>query len=61
MVKIRAKKIENIAEYIPEQELDSGSLDSKLLVLGWGSTYGVIKTAVSELNAEGLDIAHLHS
>lgn len=60
MVKIRAKKIENIAEYIPEQELDSGSLDSKLLVLGWGSTYGVIKTAVSELNAEGLDIAHLH-
>ena len=30
------------------------------MVLGWGSTHGAIKTAVLELLAEGLDVAHIH-
>ena len=58
MVKIRAEKVAKIAEYIPSQELDSGSGNSKLLVVGWGSTYGAIKTVVRELAIEGVDIAH---
>ena len=60
MVKIRAEKVDRIADFIPLQELDSGSEKSKLLVLGWGSTYGAIKTVVKELAAEGIDIAHAH-
>jgi 2-oxoglutarate ferredoxin oxidoreductase subunit alpha len=60
MVKIRQEKIDKIAEYIPEQKLDSGPEKGKLLVLGWGSTYGAIKTAVRELQAEGHALAHAH-
>ena len=58
MVKVRAQKVDEIANHIPLQNLDSGSENSKLLVLGWGSTYGSIKTVVKELTAEGIDIAH---
>ena len=39
MVKIRAAKVDKIADYIPPQELESGSENSKLLVVGWGSTF----------------------
>jgi 2-oxoglutarate ferredoxin oxidoreductase subunit alpha len=53
MVKIREEKVEKIADYIPEQTLDSGPEKGKLLVLGWGSTYGAIKSAVHELQADG--------
>ena len=60
MVKIRAEKINKIADYIPPQELEIGSENSDLLVLGWGSTYGAIKTATRELSKEGFDIAHVH-
>ena len=60
MVKIRAEKVANIANYIPLQEFDSGSEKSKLLVLGWGSTYGSIKTVVRDLATEGVDVAHAH-
>lgn len=60
MVKIRAEKVNKIADYIPAQVLDSGTKKSELLVVGWGSTYGVIKTVVKELANEGIDIAHTH-
>ena len=58
MVKIRAAKVDKIADYIPLQELESGSENSKLIVVGWGSTYGAIKTAVRDLASEGVDVAH---
>ena len=58
MVKIRAAKVDKIADYIPLQELESGSENSKLIVVGWGSTYGAIKTAVRDLASEGIDVAH---
>ena len=60
MVKIRAAKVDKIADYIPPQELESGSENSKLLVVGWGSTFGAIKTVVRELALEGVDVAHTH-
>ena len=53
MVKIRQEKVDKIADYIPEQKLDNGPEKGKVLVLGWGSTYGAIKSAVTELLAEG--------
>ena len=60
MVKIRQEKVDKIAEYIPEQKLDSGPEKGQLLVLGWGSTYGAIKSAVSELQAHGYAVSHAH-
>ncbi len=60
MVKIRQEKIEKIADYIPEQKLDSGAEKGKLLVIGWGSTYGSIKSACAQLQAQGASISHAH-
>lgn len=60
MVKLRAEKIERIADYVPLQTIDNGPAKGKLLILGWGSTYGSIKTAVIEALAEGYDVAHAH-
>ena len=60
MVKIRQEKVDKIADYIPEQKLDSGPEKGKLLVLGWGSTYGSIKSAVTVLQDEGHPVSHAH-
>ncbi|HMG83559.1 MAG TPA: 2-oxoacid:acceptor oxidoreductase subunit alpha [Ferruginibacter sp.] len=60
MVKTRQAKIDNIADYIPEQTLDSGKAKGKVLVLGWGSTYGAIKSAVKDLQNEGKEVSHAH-
>ena len=60
MVKIRQQKVEKIADYIPEQKIDTGPSKGKILVLGWGSTYGAIKTAVQELISEGHAVSHVH-
>jgi len=60
MVKVREEKVEKIAQYIPEQKLDSGRAKGKVLILGWGSTYGAIKSAVHELLNEGYAVAHAH-
>lgn len=60
MVNLRQQKVDKIAQYIPEQKLDSGPEKGKVLVLGWGSTYGAIKSAVLELQAEGHAVSHAH-
>ncbi|HXO75819.1 MAG TPA: 2-oxoacid:acceptor oxidoreductase subunit alpha, partial [Puia sp.] len=60
MVKIREEKIARIADHIPPQHLDSGPDKGDLLVLGWGSTYGSIKSAVSQFQREGFSVAHAH-
>ena len=60
MVKIRQEKVDKIAFNIPEQSLDNGPEEGDVLVLGWGSTYGVIKTAVEELLLQGHSVAHAH-
>lgn len=60
MVKLRQEKVDRIADHIPEQKLDSGPEKGKILVLGWGSTYGAIKSAVAEMQAKGHSISHAH-
>ncbi len=60
MVKTRQAKVDKIADHIPLQSIDNGPEKGKLLVLGWGSTFGAIKSAVSELLAEGKSVAHAH-
>ena len=60
MVKTRQAKVDMIANYIPDQHLDSGADKGKVLVLGWGSTYGAIKSACTELQKEGHAVSHAH-
>lgn len=60
MTKLRAEKIARIAESIPLQTIDKGPEKGDLLILGWGSSYGAIKTAVEQALAEGLSVAHAH-
>jgi 2-oxoglutarate ferredoxin oxidoreductase subunit alpha len=60
MVKTRQAKVDKIADYIPLQTIECGPEKGKVLVLGWGSTFGAIKSAVMELNAQGNAVAHAH-
>ncbi len=60
MVQLREEKVEKIADYIPEQTIDSGAPSGKVLVIGWGSTYGSIKSAVMQLQAQGKSVSHVH-
>ncbi len=60
MVKTRQAKVDMIANYIPEQTLDSGADKGKVLVLGWGSTYGAIKSACAQLQNDGKAVSHAH-
>jgi 2-oxoglutarate ferredoxin oxidoreductase subunit alpha len=60
MVKLREEKVERIAESIPLQKIESGPSKGKILVLGWGSTYGAIQSAVNHLLNDGYEVAHAH-
>jgi len=59
MVKLRAKKVRNIANDIPDLEV-MGEPSGKLLVLGWGSTYGTITSAVENQRAKGRKVSQAH-
>ncbi len=59
MINLRAEKINRIANYIPEAVVE-GPSTGKLLVLGWGGTYGAIYEAVRNLRAENKTVAHTH-
>jgi 2-oxoglutarate ferredoxin oxidoreductase subunit alpha len=59
MVKIRQEKVDRIANYLPLAKVD-GDEKGDLLVVGWGGTYGAIKTAVEEKRRQGKSVSHLH-
>ncbi len=60
MSQVRATKIANIAKFVPEQKIGLGDDHGKLLVLGWGSTYGAIREAVRNCRDRGLSVSHAH-
>jgi 2-oxoglutarate ferredoxin oxidoreductase subunit alpha len=60
MIKMRAAKVEKVADYMPLQKIEVGAEKGKILVLGWGSTYGSIKSTVLDLIEEGYSISHAH-
>jgi len=60
MVRLRDAKVEKIADYIPAQAMEVGPDKGKLLVLGWGSTQGAIKSAVIKARNKGYDVSHAH-
>ena len=49
-----------IAADIPELAVDDPDGDAKLLVIGWGSTYGPIVAAVRRARKQGVRVAHAH-
>jgi 2-oxoglutarate ferredoxin oxidoreductase subunit alpha len=59
MVAYRAEKVERIANDIPDVEV-IGEPEGGLLVLGWGSTYGAILTAVQRAQAGGMPVSCAH-
>jgi 2-oxoglutarate ferredoxin oxidoreductase subunit alpha len=59
MVDLRASKIERIAADIPDL-VTHGPERGDLLVLGWGSTYGAIRTAVERVRTRGGSVASAH-
>ena len=59
MVKLRQEKLDRIANYIPDLEIE-GNADADVLAIGWGGTFGHLYSAISELNKEGNKIALAH-
>ena len=64
MVRTRAAKVERIADSIPPLQVDDPSArdgqGARVLVLGWGSTYGPIGAAVRQVRDAGLKVAQAH-
>jgi len=59
MTDLRAEKIARIADHLPPVELALGKDKGKVLVVGWGSTYGAIHGAVNELIKDGVEVSHI--
>lgn len=59
MVDLRAEKVERIADTLPLAEVE-GDSQGDVLVVSWGGTYGVIKTAVQNMRSRGVSVSHLH-
>lgn len=60
MTKVRAEKIQRIADDVPLQTVEDGETTGKICVLGWGSTYGPISRAVANMRAQGFAVSHAH-
>ncbi|MEA3505364.1 MAG: 2-oxoacid:acceptor oxidoreductase subunit alpha, partial [Bacteroidota bacterium] len=59
MTDLREKKVQKVADYIPEQTI-FGKSEGDVLVVSWGSTKGAVLSAVHELQIEGESISHAH-
>jgi 2-oxoglutarate/2-oxoacid ferredoxin oxidoreductase subunit alpha len=59
MVRLRAQKIKNIENDIPDLKVD-GDVDADLLVIGWGGTFGSITEAVNRVRKDGKKVAQAH-
>ncbi len=60
MVRTRQAKVDRIADSLPPTEVDDPSGRAKVLVLGWGSTYGPIGAGVRRVRKAGYDVAQAH-
>lgn len=59
MVKLRAEKVQRVADFIPDQKV-YGDKEGDLLVVGWGGTLGELRSAVDELREQGKSVSHCH-
>ena len=58
MVEKRARKFQNVIDDVPPPELE-GEKSADVTLIGWGSTYGVIKEAIAQLADQGVTVNHL--
>ena len=59
MTLVRHKRVQRVADDLPPTRIE-GDPNADILVVGWGSTYGAIKTAVENKNRQGTRVAHVH-
>jgi 2-oxoglutarate ferredoxin oxidoreductase subunit alpha len=61
MVDLRQAKVDKVAEFVPPVEV-TGDPDgtADVLLIGWGGTYGSLREATRQLNAQGKRTAHVH-
>ncbi len=60
MVRTRQAKVDGIARSLPPLQVDDPDGDARVLVLGWGSTYGPIGAACQQVRMAGASVAQLH-
>jgi 2-oxoglutarate/2-oxoacid ferredoxin oxidoreductase subunit alpha len=60
MSRLRAQKVAGIAGDVPELEVDDPDGDARVLVLGWGGTYGPIAAGVRSVRGSDRKVAHAH-
>ncbi|WP_043660299.1 2-oxoacid:acceptor oxidoreductase subunit alpha [Thermocrispum municipale] len=60
MVRVRQAKVDRVAETVPDLQVDDPSGRARLLVIGWGSTYGPIGAGVRRVRQRGFDVAQVH-
>lgn len=60
MTDVRKAKIDGMVRDIPDQEIAVGEASGKLLVIGWGSTYGALLQAVKRARLAGHQVSHVH-
>ena len=60
MVRTRQAKVDGIAKSIDSLTVDDPSNNAKVLIIGWGSTYGPVNAACEEARKQGINIAHAH-
>ena len=60
MVRIRQAKVDRIADSLPPLQVDDPSGEAKVLVIGWGSTYGPIGAGCRRVRKAGFNVAQVH-
>jgi len=60
MTDLRRAKVDGVADHIPDQAVELGNETGKLVIVGWGSTFGPIHQAVRRARTRGLDVSHVH-
>ncbi|MDH3629243.1 MAG: 2-oxoacid:acceptor oxidoreductase subunit alpha [Acidobacteriota bacterium] len=60
MVLLRAEKVARVADSLPDAVVDGPDGGDGLLIVGWGSTFGAITSAVHRVRAAGREVSHVH-
>jgi 2-oxoglutarate ferredoxin oxidoreductase subunit alpha len=60
MTEFRAAKVDSVANFIPDQDVELGEDSGAIVVVGWGSTYGPIYQAVRRTGTSFIHLRHIH-
>jgi len=60
MTLMRCEKVDKVADFVPDQVVETGGANGGVVVVGWGSTYGPIFQAACETGASMIHLRHLN-